>query len=381
MKILADENIPYVEEVFGSLGEVRCCAGRNIGNEDIEDAEILLVRSVTPVGPGLLDGTMVRFVGTATIGTDHIDTDYLADRGVAFASAAGSNSNSVAEYVITSLLTMAKQYEWQLAGRTIGIVGVGNIGSKVAQKAFALGMQPVLNDPPRARKEPKKHFVSLEEALHCDIITFHVPLTRGGEDATYHLLNEDRLRTIRPGAVVINSSRGSVVDNAALKKCLQEEYLGPVVLDVWEGEPEIDLELLNLVEIGTPHIAGYSLDGKVNGTMMLYEAVCKLWGCDAQVTAKDLLPDPPVGNIELDVAEDNDQALIARAMTSIYDIMRDDASLRGLADQEEKKRGSHFDLLRKQYPVRRESHNTKVIVNGVSVALETVLKELGFQVV
>lgn len=379
MKILADENIPYVEELFSTLGDIRFCAGRSISPEEIDDAEILLVRSVTNVNAELLQGSSVRFVGTATIGTDHIDQDYLKERKIAFSSAAGSNANSVAEYVITALLMMAKQYDWQLAGRTIGIIGVGNVGSKVAQKAFALGMQPLLNDPPRQRAEPEGHFVSLEEVLRADIITCHVPLTRSGEDATYHLLNEERLGLIRPGAVLINTSRGAVVDNAALKSYLGKEHLGAVVLDVWEGEPAIDMELLDLVNIGTPHIAGYSLDGKVNGTVMLYEAVCTMLGVEAKMKASDLLPAPPVKHIELDVNADKDQALLAETMSKIYDIMRDDAGLRNLIKQDPEQRLRHFDLLRKQYPVRRESHNTNVILSGPSPALQTMLKELGFK--
>jgi erythronate-4-phosphate dehydrogenase len=415
MKILADENIPYVREVFGGLGEIRCAAGRAISADMLKGVDSLLVRSVTRVDEALLAGTDVRFVGTATIGFDHVDVDYLNHAGIAFTSAAGSNSNSVVEYVLTAILTLAERYGWELAGKTLGIVGVGNIGSRLGKKAKALGLTVLPNDPPVQRRTGDSRFVSLAEALQADIITFHVPLTKSGPDATYHLLNAETLKMIRPDALLINSSRGAVVDNLALKQCLTEGSIGPVVLDVWEGEPNIDVELLDAVAIGTPHIAGYSLDGKVNGTIMLYEALKAFTSQNCRVgnllptpslvgqampdivqsvtekdtlapetkhfTAEHLLPAPPVARMTLETDGKTDQNVLMRAMMNIYDIRRDDHTLRGIAFELLHRRREHFDRLRKEYPTRRESHNTLVSLKPYRKELAEKLAMIGFRIV
>jgi len=190
IKIVADENIPYVKKVFSQLGEVTCVSGRSICSAMVAKADALLVRSITPVDQELLENSPVRFVATATIGTDHIDQPYLKNRGISFASAAGSNANSVVEYVLTALSVLAKKHQWHLEGKTLGIIGVGNIGSLLEKKAQALGLKVFLNDPPLARQTGDNRFVNLDEALACDIISCHVPLTQTGEDATYHLLGK-----------------------------------------------------------------------------------------------------------------------------------------------------------------------------------------------
>ncbi|HLG43654.1 MAG TPA: 4-phosphoerythronate dehydrogenase, partial [Nitrospirales bacterium] len=271
MKIVADANIPLVEEAFGQLGQVTLLPGREIGPEQVRDADVLIVRSVTSVGPALLEGSRVRFVGSATIGLDHVDEVFLNRRGIAFAYAPGSNANSVAEYVIAALLALGRErYE----GRTLGLIGVGRIGTLVQEKALALGMTVLANDPPLERAG-RAGLVSLDALLRgSDLVSCHVPLTREGPDATFHLLDEARLSLLQSHAVVINTARGPVVDNAALLRALRGGRIGGAVLDVWEHEPEPDPELIEAVTLGTPHIAGYSFDGKVNGTRMLYDAVC-----------------------------------------------------------------------------------------------------------
>ena len=410
MKIVVDENIPCAEQLFGGLGSVVYTAGRSVSPEVVADAEVLLVRSVTAVGADLLEGSAVRFVGTATIGTDHIDLAYLAGRGITFADAAGSNSNSVAEYVIVALLVIAERAGLDLAGKSIGVIGVGNVGSKVKAKAAALGLRVLANDPPLQRETNDPDFVSLDTVLdEADIVTCHVPLTRKGLDPTWHLLDRERLGRLGPERILLNTARGGVVDNVALKEALQKNRLGPTVLDVWEGEPNIDVGLLGEVGLGTPHIAGYSLDGKVNGTVMLYEAVCEFLGEPAERTTSstqgrtseagrrdthalaarkhatrttaELLGEAPVPRIELDSSSGSEQELLRRAMTGIYDIEGDDRDLRGLAKQGADGRGKYFDRLRKEYGVRREAAHTQVRLAPYRAGLAEKLRALGFPVV
>lgn len=379
LKIIADENIPYVREAFGRLGDVECHLGREMTAKTLRDADVLLVRSVTRVDADLLDGSSVRFVGTATIGTDHIDKDYLADRGIAFSSAAGSNANSVAEYVIAAMLTLAQDNGWVLQGKSIGIIGVGNIGSILERKVQALGVRPLPNDPPLQRQSGDTRFVSLDEALGADFVTCHVPLTRGGRDATWHLLDEAKLGQLHEDTVLINSSRGGVVDNVALKAALECGSIKTTVLDVWESEPNIDMELLKRVKLGSSHIAGYSLDGKVNGTVMLYGALCEMLGRADTLCASNLLPGAAIAEIQLDTTDKSDQQFLAEATGAIYDITRDDRDLRQLTDQPKDKRGAFFDQLRKNYPIRREAHNTLVKLCPHRDSAAKKLATLGFR--
>jgi len=373
MKIVADPNIPLVQEAFGSLGEVRLVPGREIVADKVRDADVLLVRSVTPVNAALLEGSKVRFVATATIGVDHIDQVYLKQRDIGFASAQGSNANSVAEYVVAAMLELAHRQKFRLRDKTLGVVGVGNVGSIAVGYAAALGMKVLQNDPPRERKERLKDFVSIDRLLaEADIITFHVPLTKEGPCATYHLVDKDVLAALedrRP--ILINTSRGSVVDNKALLKAIDGERLGGVVLDVWENEPKISPELLDVVDLGTPHIAGYSFDGKVNGTRMIYQALCVFF--KKPTTWKPILPSPNVPRIEMTASSDEDDEGVLRRMAHrIYDITADDAALR--------KNVQAFDKLRAEYPVRREFFNTELALRGASEELRVKFAALGFHV-
>jgi len=379
MKIVADENIPFVREAFSPFGEVTCCAGRAMSPELVADAEVLLVRSVTRVGPELLAGSTVRFVGTATIGTDHVDQAYMRERGIAFADAAGSNANSVAEYVVDALLVVADRNDLDLQGMTIGIVGLGNVGSKVEKKVAALGLNVLPNDPPLQRQTGESRFVDLDTVCgEADIITCHVPLTREGPDATWHLFDGDRLGRLRAGTVLVNTARGAVVDNVALKGILERGKGGPVVLDVWQGEPQIDVQLMGRVAIATPHIAGYSLDGKANGTVALHDALCRFLNRHETFDVDSLLGDPPVRQITLR-GRGSDQELLRQAMTAIYDIEADDRRMRRIERQPVERRGEFFDGLRKNYPVRREAHNTSVTVASGRRALARKLETIGFR--
>jgi len=381
MRIVADENIPYVQEAFGRLGSVRTVAGRSMTGDEVADADVLLVRSVTRVDDALLGGSSVRFVGTATIGRDHVDTGVLASRGIAFASAAGSNANSVAEYVMAQLLTLGDRLGIDWADRTIGVVGVGNIGQLVVRNARAMGMQVLQNDPPRARAEGGEAFVGLDTVCgDCDVITLHVPLIREGPDRTVHLFDGDRLTGLRPGTILLNSARGAAVDNGALLDALGAGRLEVACLDVWEHEPDIDVDLLKRVAVGTPHIAGYSFDGKVAGTKMLFDAVCRTLAVDETWDPAECLPAPVVPRIEMDVAGRPDQDVLRDVVRRVYDLEADDARLRGIIDLPAEDRGRRFDALRKEYPIRREFFNTQVALAGGTEALRRTLGTWGYRV-
>lgn len=378
MRIVVDENIPYGREAFETLGEVTLRPGRGITNGDLKDAELLLVRSITKVNAALLDGTRVRFVATATIGEDHIDKEYLQEKGIAFSSAPGCNANSVADYIVASLLHLAEVRGFTLTERKIGVVGHGNVGSKVAGRVCALGMECVVNDPPLARETGDPKFRPLDEIFDCSIITFHVPLTKAGPDATHHLVNDAFLRKIKTGTLIINTSRGSVIDGKALQAALEDGRVGASVLDVWEGEPNIDLDLFANLALGTPHIAGYSFDGKVNGTRQVYEAACAHLGVKPSWDPSPLLPAPETPLVEADGAVENVQTELRRIVRCVYDILRDDEALRAIIKMPAGERGPYFDRLRKDYPRRREFFNTKAVVSPSNPALEQAIAGIGF---
>jgi len=379
MQIIADENIPLVGEAFGPMGEVVAVRADAIRPLLVRDAQALLVRSVTPVGAALLDGSAVRFVATATIGVDHVNQEYLQQRGIAFASAEGSNAQSVAEYVFTALAVLAERGGWRFRDKALGIVGVGNIGSRVARIAEGLGMTVLANDPPLACETGDPKYVPIETLFDADIVTFHVPLSREGPDATYHMIGESLLSRLKRSVILLNTSRGSVADTAALKEALGAKRLGGVVLDVWENEPNIDLELLNAVDLATPHIAGYSYDGKVNGTRMILEAFCRHFGFARAWDPSSLMPPPETPRIRLPARVDAQQA-IRYATRAAYDIEADDARLRAIREKPAEGRSPYFKSLRKNYPVRREFSQTTVELESADTQVRSALETLGFAV-
>lgn len=352
--------------------------------EQAADADVLLVRSVTKVDESLLSGSRVQFVATATIGVEHVDTDYLAANGIGFASAPGSNANSVAEYVVAALLSLGKKYNVELAGTSIGVIGVGNVGSRVARKCAALGMAVRLNDPPLARQTGDPKYRPLDALYDCDFITLHTPLTRQGRDKTFHLADAEFFKSLKRGVFFLNTSRGGVHDTAALKNAMADGKLCGVVLDVWENEPNIDADLLGRVDLATPHIAGYSFDGKVIGMLMIYRAVCEYFGLTPTHTEADFLPAPDVPEIVL-TSKQLDAPLeqtIDEVIRQVYDISRDDSNTREILTLPPPQRGAFFDRLRKEYPRRREFQNTTVgLPNGsFGHPLADVLSGIGFQV-
>jgi len=379
MKIVADANIPFVKECFSSIGEVTVIGGREITPGVVADADILLVRSITPVCEKLLAGSKVRFVATATIGLDHVDIDFLGRSNIGFASAPGSNANSAAEYVVAGLLDIGQRHAFDLEDRSIGIIGVGNVGGRVAKKCAAMGMDVYLNDPPLRRQTGDAKYLPLEKLFDCDFITFHTPLTFEGRDKTHHLADEKFFKSLKQRCVFVNASRGPVVDGGALKSAIRSGRLRAVVLDVWENEPNIETELLSMVDLGTPHVAGYSLDGKIAGMIMIYKAVCEYFEVEPKFDLQDFLPEPAVPELKVDPNITNDQDALLRAVRKIYRIDKDDMSLRRMLDKPAEQRGEYFDSLRKNYPVRREFQNTSVVLKDDNSSLAKKLIGVGFK--
>lgn len=352
VRIVADENIPLVSELFGRMGTVRTLPGRSITREELVDADVLLVRSVTRVDAALLGDTCVRFVGSATIGTDHIETEYLHQHEIAWASAPGSNAESVVEYVMAALLRLAVRRREVLRGKTLGVVGCGNVGGRLADRAAALGMTVLKNDPPLEASDPRGAYHSLQEVLErSDVVTCHVPLTDGGPFPTRHLIGRKELATLSNRAWLINTARGQVVDNLALVEALREGRPAAVVLDVWEDEPAPSAELVERVAIGTPHIAGYSYEGKISGTLMLLDALAEHLG-EPPPSSEGL-----VDRSRIDVgAPDpilNETEYLHHLVMRMYDLAADDRRMRHGWPASAEDAAARFTQLRRTYPHRR----------------------------
>jgi erythronate-4-phosphate dehydrogenase len=377
MQILADENIPFVQKAFAHLGEVRTVAGRQLSRADLNEAEILLVRSVTLVNDKLLANSAVRFVGTATIGLDHIDLDYLRQQNIGFASAQGSNATAVAEYVISALLIIAQRQGFRLTDKTVGIIGCGNVGSRLFNKLTALGTNCIIHDPPLQEKTGNPNYVDLDTVLSADIITLHLPLEKGGRYPTYHLVNTEFLAKLRENVILINTSRGAVIDETVFLERLTTRPAMTIILDVWQNEPHINLSLLQRAALGTPHIAGYSLEGKVRGTEMLYTAVCDYFQCAPSWQAQTALPTPPLTRLSFSKTVDDEVAIHTAVMAS-YDVRRDETALRRINHAAHP--NAYFDNLRKNYPVRREFNSVQIELPTEKTAIAAQLLGLGFQI-
>ncbi|ABV36260.1 D-isomer specific 2-hydroxyacid dehydrogenase, catalytic region [Shewanella sediminis HAW-EB3] len=372
MKILADENMPYVEQLFGDLGTIEAVNGRTLTSEQVKDADVLLVRSVTKVNQALLSlNTNLKFVGSATIGTDHIDQSYLASQGIPFTNAPGCNATAVGEFAFIAMLELAKRFDTELKGKVVGIVGAGNTGSAVAKCLEAYGVEVLLNDPLIEADDPRT-FVSLEALTErADVISLHVPLTKDGAHKTWYLFDEQRLQNLKPDTWLLNCCRGEVIDNRALIKIKAQRPDIKLVLDVWEGEPEPMLELVPFVELATPHIAGYSLEGKARGTYMLYQKLMAVLGIDADKSMTSLLPTLWSQQVSLDELP-SEKALL-QLSRFVYDLRDDDELFRKtLLDDSSIKAGENsannngFDLMRKNHKHRREFSALKLASAGQS---------------
>lgn len=357
MTIVVDENIPYAREAFAPFGEVRLVAGRKLTAADLADAHALIVRSVTPVNAVLVAGSPVRFVGTATIGTDHLDIGWLEANGITWCSAAGSNARSVVEYVIAAVLEYCVLQRTEPAKLTLGIVGHGNIGSRLAVVARALGMRVLVNDPPLAEQGRLADHVALDEVLlRSDVVTLHVPYIRSGPHATHHLIGAAELDLMPAHALLINSARGAALDNAAALQFVQSDLVN-LVLDVFESEPTPNRDLVRHCLLATPHIAGYSFDGKVAGTRQIADQLARFLGSGE--SWQPMLPPPDAPAVALHSTRL--VPALREAIRHSYDIRRDDEQLRlGASLEEDAAWGSHFDELRRKYPVRREFANYRV---------------------
>lgn len=376
MKLVVDENIAFAEEAFSHFGDVLLISGRKITNDILHNADALIVRSITLVDKNLLKNTKIKFVGTATIGTDHIDTNYLNENNITFADAKGCNADSVAEYVYTALLKTSVDNKLTLKDKSFGIIGVGNIGSRVLKYAEALGMKVFKNDPPKQRADDEGNYVSLKEALQTDIITLHVPLNKTGIDKTFHLLDEKKLNNIKNDTIIINTSRGEVVNNKALLSIIDKKHY-KVILDVWEGEPLINTDLLQKVVLGSSHIAGYSLEGKVNGTKMIYDAFCRFTNQQNDWEPKL----PAVENNIIDVSSGkNIEEKLHYIFQNIYNIEADDSVMRKMIEMHKDSRAAYFDKLRKEYPFRREFTNYTILIEETDKQLKGVLETFRFKV-
>ena len=372
IRIVADDKIPFLKGVLEDVAEVRYLPGSKIDQAAVHQADALIIRTRTHADKRLLSASSVKFIATATIGFDHIDTGYCENQGIYWTNAPGCNSSSVEQYIVSALLAMAEKHGFLLKDKTLGIVGVGNVGSKVAHVAKALGMSVLLNDPPRERIEGRGEFSSLNMIKdQADIITFHVPLNKGGIDNTFHLAERNFFSELKKKMILINTSRGEVVEGSALKEALKAGRLKDAVLDVWENEPGPDPKLLELTGIATPHIAGYSVDGKANGTRMSVRALSEFFNLGLENWEPGGLPLPEIPNIVIDCGGMSEQEIIGEVYRYAYDIMADDEALRFNI--------SRFEELRGNYPVRREPLAfTLRLNNNAWENLKFVFSSLGF---
>jgi len=374
IRITADEKIPFLKGVLEPFAQITYLPGSQIDRDAVMDSDALLVRTRTKCSSDLLSGTRVRFIGTATIGFDHIDTGFCNTNNIRWTNAPGCNSSSVTQYIAAALMRISSQSGHSLSRLTIGIVGVGNVGSKVQKLAQTLGMKVLLNDPPRQRKEEKDTFVSIEQLLEeSDIITLHVPLNTGGKDNTFHLFDINTLSKVKKGAWLINSSRGEVVEPDALKETLIGERLSGAVLDVWEKEPEIDIPLMHMAFLATPHIAGYSADGKANGTSMVVNELCRSFDFPLKDWFPTEVPEPADPRLVIDCHGKSLEEIAGRAVSHSYNIVADDVRLR--FDP------SRFEKERENYPLRREFPSYSIELRDGTEEARALISSLGFKLI
>jgi erythronate-4-phosphate dehydrogenase len=373
MKIIIDDKIPYIKEAFEPFAEVQYLPGNKTTAEVVKDADAIITRTRTKCNQETLESSSVKFIATATIGFDHIDTEYCKQAGIDWTNAPGCNAESVNQYITSALFSHSMQKRVDLKDKTIGIIGVGQVGSRVAKTCEILGMKVLLNDPPRERVEGSENFVSIETIQEeADIITFHVPLNMTGQDATFHMANNIFLQSLSKKPLIINSCRGEVFDSEAVYNAKIAGDISGLIIDCWENEPELNLELLNQSDYGTPHIAGYSKDGKANGTKMSVQAVSKFFnlGIDDWEPSNIELPENAI--IEIDGNQRREYSVLAEAVLSTYDIEVDDDKL---------KDSPHlFEQLRGDYPVRREFDSYSIKAKNIKKETIEKLKQLGFNV-
>ncbi len=373
MKILIDENMPYAEGLFSQLGNVVLKAGRQMCAEDLVDVDALMIRSVTKVNAALIaKANKLKFVGTATAGMDHVDQALLKEKGIYFTAAPGCNKVGVAEYVLSSLMVLGQQQGFSIFDKTIGIIGAGQVGSYLYDCLTGIGINVLLNDPPKQSEGDQRKFTPFDELVEkADVITLHMPITSSGAWPTHHMFDTKRLEALRSDQILINAARGPIVDNQALKARLLQNDGFTAVLDVFEHEPAVDMDLLPLLAFATPHVAGYGLEGKARGTTMIFNRFCEFIGRDLQADPAELLPVAPISDITL--SKKWDEFVLNSLIQLVYDVRRDDTLFRRKIGPE-----GAFDKMRKDYWDRREYSAIK-IKGQSSFGLES-LKKLGFKV-
>jgi erythronate-4-phosphate dehydrogenase len=374
MKIIIDDKIPYIKGAFEKVAEVIYLPGNKTTPEIVKDADAIITRTRTICNETLLKGSSVKFIATATIGYDHIDTNYCSQAGIQWTNAPGCNAESVNQYIASALFSWSMRKRVDLAGKTIGIVGAGQVGSRVAKTCETIGMKVLLNDPPRERAEGSDKFVPLKTIQEeADIITFHVPLNMTGIDSTFQMVDKKFLLNLRNKPLIINSCRGEVFNSEDVLNTLKSGNVSGLIIDCWENEPDINLELLKLAKFGTPHIAGYSKDGKANGTKMSVRAVSKFFklGLDEWLPEKVEPPENPV--FEIDGNQRREYSILAEAILSTYNIETDDGALR--------ESPVNFEKLRGDYPVRREFDSYSILAKNIEEVTLVKLKKLGFKII
>lgn len=379
MKIVADRGVPFVQHFLRGLGELVLVDGRAMNAAMLRDADILVTRTVTRLGEQLLRGSRVRFVASPTSGVDHVDLGFLSRAGIGFAHAHGCNARSVAEYVVSALCALAESRGLELPGLRAGVIGCGAVGSMVVRFLEALGIACLCNDPPLRKAAPAGEYRELAELHDVDILTLHVPLTDSGPHATRGLLGESLLSALRPDVVIINTSRGEVVDDGALRRFLDRNCDASAVLDVWSREPGIDPGLHALAKIGTPHIAGYSADARLRATQAISSAIRAYLGRDPGEVALPSLPPPAIAEIPI-VSGAGDMEAVRLAVLASYDVRSDAAQLRRIGDLDEGERAAYFSALRDGYPMRREFPAHSVVVPARMTSCSSMLAALGFAV-
>ncbi len=381
MKIICAETVLLGHEAFSTVGKTVILPDREITRDHLYDADALIVRSKTKIDRKLLQGTPVKFVGTATAGTDHIHTADLEAQGVYWCASPGCNANSVSEYIVAGLLVLARRHGCDLAGKTMGVIGCGNVGSRVVKKCEALGLRVLRNDPPLAATSADPDFYPLEYVLgESDIITLHVPLVKERPWPTERMADYRFFEQLKPGAVFINSSRGSVCDYDALMAARQSGAVSCMMIDVWSPEPAFRTDVLKMADLASPHIAGHSYEGKLNGTVVCYNELCNFFETPRSWDVAASLPAPGIPRIEIDCAGRDDEEVLHGIIRQVYDIEKDDELIREAAVAGDIDRAKNFDALRKHYRMRREFMNTTVAATNATEGLIRKIEAMGFAV-
>ncbi|MEO1939479.1 4-phosphoerythronate dehydrogenase [Candidatus Thioglobus sp.] len=335
MKFVIDDACYAYDTIFGDFGEISALPGRSIDKAAVKEADVLIVRSRTKVNQALLEGSKVKFVGSTVAGLDHVDQNYLQDNGITFFSAQGCNSMAVAEFVISAIVNLADELNFDYTKKTLGIIGVGNVGSRLAAKAELMGIKTLLNDPPRQDSEDLLNFVDLDTALSADIVTFHTPLTFDGEHPSYQLLNEANFHNITNQTILFNAARGGVINENVWEKTQTKVN----IIDCWENEPNINQNLQKDAYWATPHIAGHSVDAKFMGSFMVYEALCDFTGYKQDESIVNLIA-PGILKVKKDNLKDT--------LNEIYDFKQDTVAIKNIGN---------FEDYRRNYPIRYEWHH------------------------